>query len=309
LAGWVTFPMHTVPKMTWEPTAIAVGAGALVLLIAVAHGLARWLYGHFNADSPQPRRWQFGWSVSIVGIVVLLFGCGICIIVTIHEVGWIVKSDEPIITMAGREAARRISSNNQLKQIGLGIHNYGTANKRLPPGGTFNRYGEMQHSWETMLLPHMEHGEIKPDMTLPWNHPNNAKHFKIVLRDFINPGIKGIHQVDSDGYGLSHYTVNLRVMGPNYSVRQEDVTDGPSNTILGGEVNDRFQPWGHPVNWRDPALGINKSPDGFGGPWASHGANIVLMDASVRFMNETIDPAILRALSTPNGGEKVEIPD
>jgi type II secretory pathway pseudopilin PulG len=35
---------------------------------------------------------------------------------------------------ASREAARRIACNNQLKQIGLALHNYGTANRVLPPG-------------------------------------------------------------------------------------------------------------------------------------------------------------------------------
>ena len=321
--GWILFPIHTVPKMTWEPTAVVVGATALVLLVGVTHWLAGWLYNHRNGsdegDSPSlaetkigtvpARRWRFRWSVSIVGIVVLLFACGICIIVTVHQIGWIARSDQPIMTMSGRETMRRIISSNQLKYIGLAAYNYGQKNQQLPPGGTFDQNGDMGHSWETSLLPYLEHDDIKPDMTLPWNHANNARHFKVVLREFINPGMRGSHEVDQEGYGLSHYAVNRHVMGPNYGVRLKDVTDGTSTTILAGEVNDHFQPWGHPVNWRDPALGINKSPDGFGAPWGSNGANIGFMDGSVRFLSDKIDPAIMRALSTPNGGEKIEDKD
>jgi hypothetical protein len=324
LIGWVLFPIHTIPKMTWEPTAFVVAAAALVMLVAVTHWLAGWLYNHRNeidegdkssfvettTNVLPPPRWRFRWSISLVGIVVLLFACGISIIVMIHQIGWLARSDKPIITSSGREAVRRIISNNQLKQIGLGLYNYATANKkRLLPGGTFDKNGEMLHSWETFLLPYVEHGEIKPNMALPWNHSDNAKHFKVIVKEFINPGISGDHQVDAEGYGLSHYSVNIRVMGPNYSVRLEDVTDGTSQTILSGEVNDHFRPWGHPVNWRDPALGINKSPDGFGGPWSSKGANFGLMDGSVRFLSDKIDPAIMRALSTPNGGEKIKDQD
>jgi hypothetical protein len=56
------------------------------------------------------------------------------------------------------------------------------------------------------------------------------------------------------------------------------------------------------MNWRDPMKGINQSPDGFGGPW-EHGTAIVLADGSVRTISKNISPAVLKALSTPNGGE------
>jgi prepilin-type processing-associated H-X9-DG protein len=83
-----------------------------------------------------------------------------------------------------------------------------------------------------------------------------------------------------------------------------DITDGLSNTLLAGEVNGNFKPWGYPANWRDPALGINKSPDGFGSPWRRRkGANFLFADGSIHFIQDDIDPVILKALSTPDGGE------
>ena len=66
----------------------------------------------------------------------------------------------------------------------------------------------------------------------------------------------------------------------------------------------RFKPWGHPTNWRDPTVGLN-TPDGFGGPRGNGGANFVMADASVRFVSDKISPDMLRALTTPGGGEDI----
>src|SRR6202048_3186219 len=59
---------------------------------------------------------------------------------------------------AAREAARRIQCTNNLKQIGLGIHNYASSTNAVPwdhgPGG-WNEWSGM-----TMLLPYMEQGNV-----------------------------------------------------------------------------------------------------------------------------------------------------
>jgi hypothetical protein len=77
-----------------------------------------------------------------------------------------------------------------------------------------------------------------------------------------------------------------------------DLADGPAGTILLGEVNQAFQPWGDPTNCRDPAAGIGR-PDGFGGPHASGGAQFLMSDGSVRFLRQDTDREVLEALSTP----------
>src|SRR5690348_11362870 len=108
------------------------------------------------------------------------------------------------------------------------------------------------------------------------------------------------------GFGLSHYAANVWVLGPNTKKRITDITDGSANTLLNGEVHADFKPWGHPMNFRDPARGINRSAQGFGGAPYSGGAYYTMADGSVRFVSERISPDVLRALSTPAGGESVD---
>ena len=53
---------------------------------------------HLSPDSIPEQRdsrpWKFRWSLSIVFLVISLFTAGICILVMIHEVGWLVTSNE-----------------------------------------------------------------------------------------------------------------------------------------------------------------------------------------------------------------------
>jgi hypothetical protein len=112
--------------------------------------------------------------------------------------------------------------------------------------------------------------------------------------------------VDAEGYGLSHYAANSRVLAGNTALAPKDLTAGLSQTILVGEVNADVRPWGHPVNWRDPVRGINRSPEGFGGPRSAGRVNFVRADASVRWVSEQVSPEVLQALSTPVGSAWTE---
>jgi len=74
--------------------------------------------------------------------------------------------------------------------------------------------------------------------------------------------------------------------------------DSKEKTVLVGEAAGNYKPWGHPANWRDPALGINRSPDGFGS-LDKRGAQFMFADGHVEYIKNGMDPEILREITSP----------
>lgn len=301
--GWLPFLWRTVPQMTVEPEALAVAGVAVVLLTVLLHFMARWLCNrtHREGDVPVPR-WRFRSSVAVVALVLVQFVCGIMFVVAMHEIVWLLRADEPLIESSSRNIAYRMQSSNNLKQLGLAFHSYHERHGTLPPGGTFGEHGEQLHSWATFLLPYLEN-PTQPDMSLAWDHPANARHFRVALPVFLHPAYR--ERVDGAGYGLIHYAANSHVLGGNRARNFSAISDGKSKTVLAGEVNRGFKAWGHPVNWRDPAVGIRLSQDSFGGPPASRGVQFLMVDGSILFFADDTDPRVWQAVATPNGGEPV----
>ena len=85
------------------------------------------------------------------------------LLVVIAIIGILVGLLLPAV-QAAREAARRMSCSNNLKNLGLALHNYESANKRIPPAGFHNRDGvgaasdstSWGPSWCVMILPFIE---------------------------------------------------------------------------------------------------------------------------------------------------------
>jgi len=59
-----------------------------------------------------------------------------------------------------REAAARMSCSNNLKQIGLALHNYESANQIFPANTQARRPGGPRASWFTLILPYMEQQNV-----------------------------------------------------------------------------------------------------------------------------------------------------
>jgi prepilin-type N-terminal cleavage/methylation domain-containing protein/prepilin-type processing-associated H-X9-DG protein len=88
------------------------------------------------------------------------------LLVVIAIIGILVGLLLPAV-QAAREAARRMQCSNNLKQLGLSLHNYESANKKFPIGMVDNfdvepnpRYADGGWSWASAILPYIEQGSL-----------------------------------------------------------------------------------------------------------------------------------------------------
>ncbi|MDY0165902.1 MAG: DUF1559 domain-containing protein [Thermoguttaceae bacterium] len=72
---------------------------------------------------------------------------------------------------AAREAARRASCINKLKQIGLGVHNFHDSFNRIPANQWSSQTNTHGWSWLTYLLPYMEEGTLFDSLDIRRNAP------------------------------------------------------------------------------------------------------------------------------------------
>ncbi len=178
-----------------------------------------------------------------------------------------------------RRIARRYACRNNLKQIGLALHNYHEQANAFPPGwcgvgddtpaddfitGTASAY-----SWSLAILGTFEMGSLAHKMAVEGPHQAGAndKAVKSVLSTFRCPSDVGDSQLrNSSGrlQGTSNYPGSFGVgipenvaatdsrrcqgiFGPNTRVRIRDLKDGTTNVIAVGErrltrVSDQTAP-------------------------------------------------------------------
>jgi hypothetical protein len=293
--GWIPFLGRVLPEVKADGPTVLIGAIALLLFMVGVH----WVGWSWRRNgTPRNNRWRFRWTIAMMVGLLLLFTAGISLVGITHQLAWLATSEQPLL---GEGLGSRNDSN--VKLIGLGFGSYCDTYNSLPPGGTFGPNGEMLHSWETQLLPYMIYSSSGIDKERPWNSPENEKYVKCILPEFINPAFRTPPLKDANGFGLSHYAANSSVLSANNGMKMQDITRGSSNTILIGEVNAGFKPWGHPVNWREPAAGMSGDVNTFGGPAKNNGTLFLMADGSVRFFSNGTNPAVLRALGNPRQPE------
>ena|SRR5690606_8926209 len=254
---------------------------------------------HQSPQYPTSRSNNALWIVLIVAAAALLVMC---------LIGGILMALLLPAVQQAREAARSSQSSNNLKMVGLAAHNFHDTNGRFPPlapNGQDDPDVTAPISFNTALLPYLDQAALYGgiDKSIPWDDPINKMAYSTVVPTYISPHFE--QRTDANGYAVTHYVPSSHiVVEDGGGIRLREVTDGTSNTILGGSIdNTAMPPWGDPQNARDPGNGFAGGPNAFGG--VSGGAVILLMDGSVRFIDANTAPGVANALASPTGGEPV----
>jgi prepilin-type N-terminal cleavage/methylation domain-containing protein len=92
------------------------------------------------------------------------------LLVVIAIIGILVALLLPAV-QAAREAARRMSCSNHLKQIGLALHNYHDTFKTMPSGWVYPGAADREcWSWSVLILPYMEQAPMHEQLLVNnWN--------------------------------------------------------------------------------------------------------------------------------------------
>jgi prepilin-type N-terminal cleavage/methylation domain-containing protein/prepilin-type processing-associated H-X9-DG protein len=158
---------------------------------------------------------------------------------------------------SAREAARRVQCQSQLRQLGLGLHQYHDALGSFPPGITWPG----RTFWTGHLLAYVEQQGLYDtlDFNLPWNSGPNHDACGTFLAVFRCPSSIAPRHLDAQGmaarvpcnYLACTSGTATRESGPpplageagadgifyvNSATRLADIVDGCSSTVAAGEV-------------------------------------------------------------------------
>jgi len=189
------------------------------------------------------------------------------LLVVIAIIGILIALLLPAVQSA-REAARRLQCQNNMKQIGLAMHNYHTALGSLPPLNTmYSNPGDeafcggagcFYHTWATMLLPYLEQQTLhdavdfgKPEWRAGHNEQlRTARPAVFVCPSDVDNGLAVYAAFPDRAWARGNYAacVGVGTIGSRTAVKENalfsinsgkrfrHVRDGTSNTVLASEL-------------------------------------------------------------------------
>ncbi|WP_339906949.1 DUF1559 domain-containing protein [Symmachiella dynata] len=164
-----------------------------------------------------------------------------------------------------REAARRTQCRNNLKQIGLALHNYHDTSLTFPPGTLF---GDDDFGWAAFILPGLDQGNLYKQIDFSNDDEVVGENKPILLQPGVTDTVLAVYTCPSStlrthsflqvgarapfdlgGHAKNDYSACLgsgggsitgmfgKIKDNNSPTRIKHVIDGTSNTICVGEGN------------------------------------------------------------------------
>ena len=250
------------------------------------------------------------------------------LLVVIAIIGTLVGLLLPAVQMA-RETARRASCYNNLKNIGIAIHNFADAHRAMPLGS--DRLIGTEHAWSTRILPQLEQSHLfnQFDFKTAWDAPGKNQEASLVnLSIYRCPSAVEDFPGKQDYGGILGTTLTQLPLGSGpgqafgcgamvatsksqpRTIKLAAITDGLSATICVGESVDRDSAgagrWASGLNCfsQSEKLAIHNK---LGDMESLHpgGVPVAFTDGHVSIMALSIDAKVLGSLCTRDGGEVV----
>jgi len=244
----------------------------------------------------------------------------IVIILAVFLVAAVLCSGLVLLPMvwASREKGRQTACANNLKRIGQALRQYRAKYGSFPPAFVPDEQGRPMHSWRVLLLPYLDEDSLalyrQYNFKEPWNSPRNlalASRMPAVYRCPSDEQESESGSAETSYVGICGAGTVFGGVKPENFLRQEPGKDfvplGPDNVILVVEQSASG------INWLEPrdldvehmSLRIN---DPAGNAMRSnhpHGANVLMCDGQVRFLEDATDPQQLREMMTISAGEDI----
>jgi hypothetical protein len=200
---------------------------------------------------------------------------------------------------AARAAARRTQSANNLRHIALGMLQYESAKRRLPPAVLLGPDGKTPHSWRVAILPYLGYNELYERYRLdePWDSEHNRDLIKLMPPIYRSP----FDVAASTNTSYFVFTGPDTIFFNNEGASFAQIPDGTANTILTVEAK-REIPWTKP---EDIPYAADQPLPKLGGWMPDGGFNYGHCDGSVFAMPGAPNEQLLRAKITRNGREIV----
>lgn len=247
------------------------------------------------------------------------------LLVAIAIIGILVSLLLPAVQSA-REAMRRISCQNNLKQVGLALHMYHDTHQTLPTGciewRSWNAPAtHRQFAWSALILPFLEQSALHDqiDFGLPFDHPANATPAATILPVYLCPTASHESNLSAGDRGRTDYggIFGERILDRrsddglflyDQSVPFADIRDGLSATLAVSEdVGGPDSEWVNGRNVFVQSAGINDPNVWIGDNEirSDHpgGAVGLFADGHCMFLSNSTDENVVGALITRSGGE------